>query len=344
MKFRKSKSVRGFALWFCCLYSNVFACGEYNEAPCGAPVGYGCSSGLIANSRYSGRCMIDGMDSWPKYPIRGNSKKDDKNLMLDMDSKNLDETIIVDKATTFNNGRYIYVLRVVDGKLILRSYDRNTEIDMQFYVPGQNWGFKLDYAAYRNNRNYILTTNDVAKTAGCDPSLHQSSGSKCQYQHVRHSQLNGTTPKDSISGYDNSNAWDPVYCAGELRVHNNKIDRINTGSGHFKPEPECTQKVLQVLLALGLIDQLSLDIELHNGSYFDPATGNFANFANDANPIFSCKEYPDDKFLEHKKSVCVSGKTKKNSGGLICSSSGQKGYWVPAVCDKKNLIGSRDEL
>lgn len=60
-----------------------------------------------------------------------------------------------------------------------------------------------------------------------------------QYLHVRHSQLVG-------------NDTDMVLAAGELRVKNGQVDRINNGSGHYQPQVEAISHALRKLDFLGI--------------------------------------------------------------------------------------------
>lgn len=329
-------------------YASVFACGNYNQLPCRPPYPKSClQEGLEVSG---GKCLIRGMNTWRSYPNpsdRSNLeyyKQEDIKSGLDMDSKNIENAIIVSRNTIFKNGRYIYVLRKNDNNLIVRPYDRDTPlVDISFYIKDKKGGFYFLYDMNRNKKNYILTTDGGAViTDRCSQSSHQAPGSKCTYHHVRHSQLNGTTPKDS-SGFNNSNAWDQVYCAGELRVHNGKIDRINNESGHFRPTPTnqgesvCTIHVLEVLRALGLGNQLSPNISSHHGQYYDPGTKTY-DIKNDANPIFSCQEYPNEE-IPKNKGVCFFGTGKaigrpirpREKSVRICASD-TGGYWVTGDC------------
>lgn len=96
------------------------------------------------------RAPIDGMNAW-QYDdqVRDN---------LDMNSGHLSFTTILDAGFngTLDDGRYIYVYRKSDNKIIMRKYDR-------------------DNTAYRQSYNYRTNPGTNGQ----------------EYLHVRHSQLNG---------------------------------------------------------------------------------------------------------------------------------------------------------
>jgi RHS repeat-associated protein len=136
---------------------------------------------------------------------------------LDMNWQNLNYVTELRRGMiqTLEDGRYIYVYRGTDNKLIIRHFDRD--------VGGK------DYSRYRYPNNY----------------------KNGRYLHVRHSQLNG--------------GWEPLWCAGELRIKDNKIYRLNNESGHFKPEEWRLNYVKITLDAWGI----PLHPEFRMGNYKD---------------------------------------------------------------------------
>lgn len=83
-------------------------------------------------------------------------------------------------------------------------------------------------SAYDRGDEYYYNRSDTNWRNDFHPCFPLSPG--CDYKHVRHSQLN--------------EGWDPLYCAGEMRIANGAIDRINNASGHFKPSVSCINDYL----------------------------------------------------------------------------------------------------
>ena len=98
-------------------------------------------------------------------------------------------------------GRYIYVYRASDNNIYIRPYDRDASDRAAAFEP--------NCRTNTNQGNYPCVTR----------------GAIGRYLHVRHSQLNG--------------GWDPVWCAGEMRIEHGKICMANNESGHFKPDAHC---------------------------------------------------------------------------------------------------------
>jgi len=215
------------------------SCGGLNQPPCSGcssevtfywPFGFCCipvhsscvSAGPIRHcangmSESGGTCKIF-RANWQEQkidPSRGMHQginywqyDDQVRDRLEMDTSKLNFVSVLDAANQAlpQDGRYIYVYRKSDNKIVLRHYDRNLA-DKDFAYPG-NCREQTDFG------NFPCTTNG---------------GQSGRSLHVRHSQLNG--------------GWDPVWCAGEMRIENNKICLINNESGHFKPKPACTHNV-----------------------------------------------------------------------------------------------------
>lgn len=257
--------------------SHVFACGYYLENGCMPPNPCQTNLGLSLDSTGS-KCILTDMGTWSKYPIdgsRGNFngmnywKYDDLvRDQLNMDSSQLEyaQPLFDNQQPSLElaahdrpqNGRYIYVIRTADGKMVMR---RNDRVNPSSILPML---IRFDYTRFRNPNNFRSTaTNDVNATAlsskPCTLDVLFKSGQYCVYKHVRHTQLNGTKSLDGTV----TNAWDPVYCAGELRVHNGKIDIINNASGHFKPAATCVSNVITLLKAL----DIPVDTNVKFGDY-----------------------------------------------------------------------------
>lgn len=118
------------------------------------------------------------------------------------------------------DGRYIYVYRKTDDRILVRPYDR-----LHNDLPNE--------------------TNPWIYPGNCNPNIRFSqtrcttaTGQHGGYMHVRHSQLNG--------------GWDPVWCAGEMLIESGKISVANNESGHFKPNATCLDYVRQTLDAWGV--------------------------------------------------------------------------------------------
>lgn len=112
-------------------------------------------------------------------------------------------------------GRFIFVYRASDNKLLVRNYDRAHDEDDQTLKAC------LNYAQYRypgNMRSKYLGGVDT-------------------YLHVRHSQLNG--------------GWGPVWCAGEMRIEDGKLSALNNASGHYQPNKDCLSNVMNTLAWFG---------------------------------------------------------------------------------------------
>lgn len=250
--------------------SSVFACGYYLESPCNPPNGCRGELGLEPDAAQV-YCTFSGIKNktWKTYPIddsRDNNeycegmncwKYDDivKNK-LNMDSNQLEysEPIMGNKKPILElhahdvlpDGRYIYVIRTRDGKMLVRHYDQESATTTVAPLT-----VRFDYARFRNPHNYRAQDNNTNEIAVCTPLSLLPLGATCHYLHVTHTQLNGTQPAINDS-FQDSDAWDPVYCAGELRVHNNRVDRVNNDSEHFKPNAACVTNVVMVLKALDI--------------------------------------------------------------------------------------------
>jgi hypothetical protein len=204
-------------------------CGHYGQAQCSQehylidyPYYYleyfPCQDGTSANSQHI--CARD-LSSWTQKPLDTtrplkNGKNwwrwdDEDRDKLQMSRSALSHAFqITYGGAPLPNGRYIYVLNLA-GQIWLSAYDRG------------------DYPNNLSPANWRLMVDDMA--VSLDPCSPNVSG--CEYQHVRHSQLN--------------EGWDPVYCAGEMRIAGGMIDRVNNESGHFRPPATCLQYVKSVL-------------------------------------------------------------------------------------------------
>lgn len=98
------------------------------------------------------------------------------------------------------------------GQMLIRNYDRAKDGGRPT-CPG--------YDRFRAQQNW------------------RSRNNKDEYLHVRHSQLVG-------------NNTDEVYAAGELRVKNRLVDRINNASGHYQPTVAAVGYALQKLSAASI--------------------------------------------------------------------------------------------
>lgn len=250
-------------------------CGYYQQAPCSStPI---CQSNMVV---VNGRCVIPGMNAWTTYPLdtsRGNKTSIDPNGQtvtlnawawddierdrLDMNSNSLNNAFVLSPNMHLTDGRYIYVVRVVDKNMILRRYDRDyvKRINKSRGKPPTSIGYSYSdnrYPANYHKKNQGAGSQSITSTP-CAPGTND-----CVYDHVRHTQLNGTLP--AVDGsYLTSNAWEPVYCAGELRVLDGKIDRINNASGHFKPSAVCVENTYTLLQAL----DMPLSSSIQKGDY-----------------------------------------------------------------------------
>lgn len=283
----------------CLFIHNVFACGYYLEPLCISSSPCQSELGLEpdATNQY---CTLSAIKNkiWKTYPIddsRDNTedcngmncwKYDDiiKNK-LNMDSNQLEyaEQIFGEQKPLLeirahdipHDGRYIYVIRTTDGKMVMRHYDQEYTTTNLFPLT-----VRFDYSRFRDLNNYRLQGNNLSDGLPCTPFSLLPLGATCNYLYVRHSQLNGTSPAVNDS-YQESNAWDPVYCAGELRVHNNKIDRINNRSEYFSPNAKCVLTVIAVLKAL----DIPIDDNVQTGSYKKISTSEVFDCRNTQNEI-----------------------------------------------------------
>jgi hypothetical protein len=133
---------------------------------------------------------------------------------LNMDAGHLDFVTTLGPGVSLpQSGRFIYVYRTTDNQILIRRYDR-AHVNVPPLPPGHTDETScLDYAKYRDQDNLSKRPQ--------------------QYMHVRHSQLNG--------------GWQPVWCAGELRIRNGQFDAINNESGHFQPSATCVAAVITKL-------------------------------------------------------------------------------------------------
>lgn len=296
MRLRHSKIIKNFLLWLGCLgfSSTALSCGYYKQQACAS---HQCNQNLVESG---GICIISETekerDKWIKKSIEPGYKNTDLNIdKLNMNSNDLKQgnengtpgIRIVQASEELTNGTYVFVLRVSDGNLVIHPYDR--DISTSHEKLGKGFRLAFDFSDYRNKKNYYLMKEKNGATyfdGPCDPNAQLNKnqldeGAACIYSHVRHSQLNGTKPPDINGSYEHSDAWDPVYCAGELRVHMGYVDRINNNSGHFRPDENCVNHVKRVLEALNI--PVSPNISFH--------MGDFRQESNEAYPIFKCDEY-----------------------------------------------------
>lgn len=127
---------------------------------------------------------------------------------LTLDAAQLGFTTTLEGGTQLKDGRYIYVYRARDDAFIVRRYDRKKD--------GVNPSCEA-YAQYESPANRRV-----------DPQGNRI------YLHVRHSQLVGSET-------------DRVWAAGELRVTNGLIDRINNASGHYRPPATAVRQAMTKL-------------------------------------------------------------------------------------------------
>lgn len=319
---------------------NVFACGYYLESPC--KLSSPCRSELgLELDAVKNACIFSAIKNktWKTYPIddsRDNNencngmncwKYDDivKNK-LNMDSSQLEysEQIFGNKQPslelrareTLRDGRYIYVIRTSDGKMVIRHYDQEYATTNVFPLI-----VRFDYARFRNPHNYRTQDSSSKEMSPCTPLSLLPVGATCNYLHVRHSQLNGTKPALDDS-YQDSDAWDPVYCAGELRVHNSKIDRINNDSEYFKPNPACVSNVVLLLKALGI----SMDKHMKAGDYHKISTSE----------VFDCKNSPKEMVPD------IPDNPYHACGYIIFSQSPIGGLLAMPIYKGKSICAHRD--
>ena len=142
---------------------------------------------------------------------------DTKRDHLEMDTSKLNfVTKLKQNTGGLKDGRYIYVYRKSEDDIYIRPYDRN-QSDSKWMFPG-NCRVKTQFGQY------------PCKTAA---------GKNGRYLHVRHSQLNG--------------GWDPVWCAGEMRIKDKQVCIVNNESGHFKPKKQCLDYVHIALENWGIL-------------------------------------------------------------------------------------------
>jgi len=168
--------------------------------------------------------LTDGIDrsKWIETPInnqrniKGEQCKDENNKEINCwikDDKLRDKlqmnTYWLNFVTQLNewstqlpaDGRYIYVYKKSDNSIYVRNYDRD---DSKF--------------VYEDN---CRQNPESPSNFFCPTQMNK------KYLHVRHTQLNG--------------GWDPVWCAGEMRIEKGKICFLNNASGHFAPQLKCVQ-------------------------------------------------------------------------------------------------------
>jgi hypothetical protein len=212
-----------FPFNFCCI-------PEYSTCLDTTPITH-CEPGL-APSAPNGLCDIDRRawkdkgidltrmesDCGPSFRTSCWQKDDERRDQLQLDTSQLnDVTVLGPGTTTLPSGtRFIYVYRKQDNRIVIRNYDRGT---------GQN--------LYSGNCRQ-------SSPFGSGPCTMPNS-SQGTYLHVRHTQLN------HAPGTAAENNWDPVWCAGEMRIENGNVCLINNESGHFKPPAACTAYVAQTL-------------------------------------------------------------------------------------------------
>jgi len=205
-----------------CVYWPFNFCCIKEACTCEATA-YSCNGDLAINP--SGTCDVKRY-GWIETPIdNSRSQASCQNMncwryddsvrdRLEMDTSRLNfVTKLKGVSRLPENGRYIYVYRKSDNNIYIRNYDRN-ESD-------KKWMYSGNCRDHTNFGQY-----------DCSPT---ATG---RYLHVRHSQLNG--------------GWDPVWCAGELRIENGKICMANNESGHFKPDQRCLGYVRTTLKDWGV--------------------------------------------------------------------------------------------
>jgi hypothetical protein len=207
-------------------FGGGWACDGYN---------YNCADGTTpSDGSADARCGRN-LSGWTQTPL--NTRKDGPNcpgqngwICSDRDRDGLSisrDGLFSVRKVTYDGGP------LSDGRYIY-ILDLNGDIWISAYDEGP---------AYDHNRS---ATNWRNGNQPCSPNTPN-----CEYKHVRHTQLN--------------QGWGAVYCAGELRVVNGRVDRINNGSGHYTPDASCTQNVATVLGWLG--DRLAQGYQ--TGDYHD---------------------------------------------------------------------------
>lgn len=178
-----------------------------------------CSMKYLSRAEWKGKAVAERKVS-AKEIVHGCTKEngitngwinDDKcQNRLVMDTSQLDRVTAIDaktKISSLSTGRYIFVLKKGENKLLVRTYDRS-----HFIKTGPFGLCNYDRYLYAGNKKTIRNTKK---------------------KHVRHSQLNG--------------GWSDVWSAGELWIENGNILAISNESGHFKPAPESLKYVQETL-------------------------------------------------------------------------------------------------
>lgn len=339
----KNKKIIFFFSLLASIFSHkITACGYYLEPACSsAPV---CQTSLGLTPDANDLCVLTAMSNWDQYPLdtsRGNYdgmnywKYDDLvRDQLNMDSNQLryQQLIFGNKNPSLelkahdrpHDGRYIYVIRISDGKMIMRQFDRESKRSADTLFP---LAVRFNYSRFRNLDNYRVQNGSNLRGTACGyPSPLLAPGDECMYLHVRHSQINGTKP--AVDGsFSGSDAWNPVYCAGELRVHNGKIDRINNASGHFKPAVACLSNAITLLKAL----DIPISAKVKSGDYSTV----------DTSEVFFCSQgdsmtVPDTPdYSYHACSYNVISQSEKSEiGGVL----GSPIYQGSNTCANPNAI------
>jgi hypothetical protein len=208
----------------CGYWPFVVCCWKFG-CTCTKPGPYACSGDLRA---LSGTCDVN-RSGWSATPIDDSRNRANCNNMncwqyddsvrdkLEMDVQKLTGVTRLDRSQHKLplDGRYIYVYRKSDNTIRIRHYDRN-ESDKDWMYPG-------NCRAQTNFGQYPCTAAGIG------------SG---RYLHVRHSQLNG--------------GWDPIWCAGEMRIENGRVCMANNESGHFRPNKSCLAYLKTTLREFGV--------------------------------------------------------------------------------------------
>lgn len=334
-----------FSVFFC---TKSFAiavsssCGDYQQQVCrgGFCTKTTCQNALCKANLTPSRnniCTVDSDNSvtgWRKYAIDGlnNWKYDDLiRDKLNMDSTQLSGAIVLQANTHLNDGRYIYVLRANDANMIVRPFDRDEDVK-----PIDNRiNIRFEYPSNRNINNYRLVNKGAGPNGFSDSSNNCMSnnldppGKECAYKHVRHSQLNGTKPSSATNGFNDSDAWNDVYCAGELRVFGGKIDIINTNSGHFKPDAACIENVKTLLAAL------DIDISPYLQTGRSISTAELYNCRYSA--VYNVSATPLCVY-QFSYSAQLWREIKQTAGGSCFSVNDPFRYWRHGKCEQANKV------
>lgn len=288
----------GFLIWSQMTFADN-ACGHYGQPQCSQDVYLPdypfyylkylpCQDETSANDSH---ICIKNLSAWTQKGLdtsRGYTD-DGKNWWqwddqdrdkLQMSRSALSHASQITYGSTFlPNGRYIYVLNL-SGQIWISGYDRG------------------DYQNNISPANYrLMASGGAISQDPCSPNQPN-----CKYCHVRHSQLN--------------EGWDPVYCAGEMRIASGMIDRINNESGHFRPPAACLEYVRSVLgwlraptspdVEMGVFTSVKTDESTHELKGGTCQAGlNYICVRGNPNRIDVCATMPDGTRTDFPSSGCA---------------------------------------